>query len=48
MGVLMSLQGSQMETDDPTTSYMLQVSHLSLEAADSDTIKICVAIIILI
>ncbi|XP_047940572.1 importin-5-like [Salvia hispanica] len=24
MGVLMSLQGSQMETDDPTTSYMLQ------------------------
>lgn len=22
----MSLQGSQMETDDPTTSYMLQVS----------------------
>lgn len=25
MEVLMSLQGSQMETDDPTTSYMLQV-----------------------
>ncbi|XP_041994161.1 importin-5-like [Salvia splendens] len=24
MGVLLSLQGSQMETDDPTTSYMLQ------------------------
>ncbi|TYH93399.1 hypothetical protein ES332_A13G251100v1 [Gossypium tomentosum] len=24
MEVLMSLQGSQMETDDPTTSYMLQ------------------------
>lgn len=25
MEVLMSLQGSQMEADDPTTSYMLQV-----------------------
>ena len=25
MEVLMSLQGAQMETDDPTTSYMLQV-----------------------
>lgn len=25
MEVLMSLQGSQMENDDPTTSYMLQV-----------------------
>jgi len=25
MEVLMSLQGSQMETDDPITSYMLQV-----------------------
>ncbi|MFS8022808.1 putative armadillo-like helical, importin beta family [Helianthus anomalus] len=25
MEVLMSLQGSQMETDDPTTSYMLQL-----------------------
>ena len=25
MDVLMSLQGSQMESDDPTTSYMLQV-----------------------
>ncbi|KAF5760726.1 putative armadillo-like helical, importin beta family [Helianthus annuus] len=25
MDVLMSLQGSQLETDDPTTSYMLQV-----------------------
>lgn len=25
MEVLMSLQGSEMEADDPTTSYMLQV-----------------------
>ena len=28
MDVLMSLQGSQMEADDPTTSYMLQVCFL--------------------
>lgn len=26
----MSLQGSQMETDDPTTSYMLQVGVIYL------------------
>ena len=30
MEVLMSLQGSQMDTDDPTTSYMLQVYVLCL------------------
>lgn len=29
----MSLQGSEMETDDPTTSYMLQVCH-SLKAEE--------------
>lgn len=28
MDVLMALQRSQMETDDPTTSYMLQVSSI--------------------
>lgn len=31
MEVLMSLQGSQMEADDPTTSYMLQVSSCDFE-----------------
>lgn len=36
MDVLMSLQGSQMETDDPTTSYMLQVCHVSLDAEELD------------
>lgn len=31
----MSLQGSQMETDDPTTSYMLQVCAMSLIELES-------------
>lgn len=31
MEVLMSLQGSQLETDDPTTSYMLQVCFYHLK-----------------
>ncbi|KAJ0613193.1 putative armadillo-like helical, importin beta family [Helianthus annuus] len=38
MEVLMSLQGSQMETDDPTTSYMLQ----SLQEPD---IEICASML---
>ncbi|GKE90999.1 ARM repeat superfamily protein isoform 2 [Tanacetum coccineum] len=32
MEVLMSLQGAQMETDDPTANYMLQVSVISTES----------------
>ncbi|RVW46937.1 Importin-5 [Vitis vinifera] len=37
MDVLMSLQGSQMEADDPTTSYMLQLKpDVTITSADSD------------
>lgn len=38
MDVLMSLQVSQMETDDPTTSYMLQVSHVALDDEELECI----------
>lgn len=39
MEVLMSLQGSQMETDDPTTSYMLQVCSLQMTCRERNIIS---------
>lgn len=41
MEVLMSLQGSQLETDDPTTSYMLQVCFVNLKWSKSITSYTC-------
>jgi len=40
MEVLMALQGTPMETDDPITSYMLQVFFKVTETRFNDTLNV--------
>lgn len=42
----MSLQGSQLETDDPTTSYMLQVGFIVYNVLKTSSYHIIIIIII--